>query len=114
MEVIYSDLALEEYRSNSHDAFLIYGFTLQNSLSGEKYGVISVRRNLFFQGELKFKMKILDGISDWSEWGECSGTCGGQYVQSRTRTCSYPPMDGSSVVTEQSQECDVFSGKYDS
>ena len=59
-------------------------------------------------------MKILDGISDWSEWEDCSGTCGEQFIQSRTRTCSYPPMDGTTIVTEQSQECDVHSGKYDS
>ena len=111
-QVIYSDFALDEYRSNTHDAFLIYGFTLQNSLSG-LIQIISVnnsaKNNL---GELKFKMDILDGISNWSEWGECLGICGEQFSQSRTRTCSYPPMDGTTIVTEQMQDCDIHSGMY--
>ena len=63
-EVIYSDLTLNDYRSNSHDAFLIYGFTLQNSLSGKKYGVISVRRSLFFVRWIK----IQNENSRWNQW----------------------------------------------
>ena len=67
----------------------------------------AVNKNL---GELKFKMNILDGISEWSEWGECTGICGDQFSQTRTRSCLYPPMDGSTIVTEQTQNCDILSG----
>ena len=57
-------------------------------------------------------LAVPGNYTSWSEWGECSVTCGGG-VQKRTRTCTNPPpSNGGPSCTEQNlgpasdtQEC---------
>ena len=67
--------------------------------------------------ELLFSFDITavpGNYTSWSEWGECSVTCGGG-VQRRSRTCTNPPPSngGPSCIeqnlgpAEEEQECNT-------
>jgi len=63
---------------------------------------------------------VSGGYTSWSEWGECSGTCGGG-VQKLSRTCTNPPPFGGGQTcieqylgpAEEEQPCNAqYCRKY--
>ncbi|XP_020628230.1 ectin-like [Orbicella faveolata] len=50
------------------------------------------------------------GFTQWSEYSECSVTCG-KGVQTRTRTCTNPPPSGGGKnygkITQQTKKCNL-------
>ena len=70
--VDYTSSILNSFRSNTFDAIMIYGFGVGKASTGI----------------VKAKVKILDGLSEWANWTQCTKSCG-TGVQTGTRTCQY-------------------------
>ncbi|XP_060086023.1 uncharacterized protein LOC132565398 [Ylistrum balloti] len=52
----------------------------------------------------------MGGWSDWSNWTDCTVTCGGGFVN-RTRFCNNPPAEGAGTCTGHSSEAEICNTK---
>ena len=68
----YTDALVDQYRSFTHDAILIYGFIPDSASTGT----------------IKARFTIDDGLGAWSEWSICSTICG-KGAETRSRTCAF-------------------------
>ena len=59
-----------------------------------------------------YYIKVDGAFGDWSEWSECTATCGGGY-QTRTRECNNPaPQFGGLDCEGDLTECQLCSMEF--
>ena len=94
--VDFSDSLLDQHRSFTHDAILIYGFIPEKTLIGE----------------IKARFTIEDGLTSWSEWSVCSTICG-KGTETRSRACSFDDALNVEALTDERschpEDCKFFS-----
>ena len=93
--VDFSDSLLDQHRSFTHDAILIYGFIPEKTLIGE----------------IKARFTIEDGLTSWSEWSVCSTICG-KGTETRSRACSFDDALNEETLTDERschpEDCKFF------